>query len=103
MTNPSGPDRLADLLSRAAPVPSPEQIAALENRILRAVDPGPPPRVGKPRVWLMPAASMAASLVLGLLTGYALLPAQPQTADLSSLMILTLGPAEIFAGWFNIL
>ncbi|KJV09977.1 hypothetical protein VZ95_08005 [Elstera litoralis] len=101
MTNPSGPDTLADLLSRAAPVPSPEQTAALESRILHAAD-----RVSirrAPRIWLVPTAALAASLFLGLATGYALVPAQTPAASASPLMLLTLGPADIFSSWFNFL
>ncbi|MFY8105599.1 MAG: hypothetical protein ACOVKO_01695 [Elstera sp.] len=104
MTNPSGPDGLVDLLKQAAPVPTLAQTAALENRILLAADRVPRRLVEQsPRFWLAPTASLAASLLLGLATGYALLPSPPPTAELSPLMILTLGPADILAGWFNIL
>ncbi len=107
MTNPSGPDTLADLLRRAASVPSPEQTAALESRILHAADrvsPRESPVLAPSRrFWLVPTAALAASLLLGLATGYALVPAQTQAASSSPLMLLTLGPADIFSSWFNFL
>lgn len=107
MTNPSGPDPLADLLRRAAPVPKPEQTAALENRILHAADRVSPrlsPAAARaPRFWLVPTASLAASLLLGLATGYALAPAQTLAVSPSPLLLLTLGPADIVASWFNFL
>jgi hypothetical protein len=52
---------------------------------------------------LVPTASLAASLLLGLATGYALAPAQAPAASPSPLMLLTLGPADIVASWFNFL
>ena len=101
MTDPSN-DTLGRLLREAAS-PTPDT-RALEARILGTAERIIPLRAASPRrPWLLPAAALAASLVLGLMTGYALTPGAETVGSLPSLAALTSGHAELLSGWLGYL
>lgn len=97
MTDPSD-ETLANLLRAAAP-PTPDT-AALEARILATAARVVPLRSAPPaRSWRLPAAALAASLLLGLLTGYALPSPATSEAGLPALAALTSGHAALLSDW----
>ncbi|MCK6444502.1 hypothetical protein [Elstera cyanobacteriorum] len=101
MTDPSK-DTLGALLRNAAP-PTPDT-SALEARIIATAERIVPMRAPSPRrPWLLPAAALAASLLLGLMTGYALTPGTEAPGSLPLLAALTPGHAELLSGWFGYL
>lgn len=101
MTDPSK-DTLGILLQKAAP--KTPDTKALEARIIATAERivplrAPPAR----RAWLLPAAALAASLLLGLMTGYTLLPRGEADTALPPLATLTSGHAEFLSGWLGYL
>ncbi len=102
MTDPSD-DALAKLLRAAAPEPS--DTGELEARILATAGrivplrPAIRPAGSRVRPWLYPGAALAASLLLGLLTGYGLSSGGSATPALPAVAALTSGHAALLSDW----